>query len=492
MFKNVSMLLYLVKKVKISLFILLLFLTNKAFSMVEDDIYNDPYILKIFNQNLIVNNLSPQFQEELGSFTEKSALKQHNILNNFHSIQDQLENNYKKIKKEITNRRLFKYGISATIALAIPLLSLRALNSYLPEESRIDSAALPFVTLQGSGYFMFKFLEVLSRRYIASWDGAIQDYEIHYVRNKPLFEKGFCKVFENKLVAAHKNPSNLYDYLKWFEAATLLPISKKATSAEKLDQSFEASFLIVDPTLKKQIREICLHHIVQNNTRNIVYFYGSSGTGKTRCAREIAHCLALPFGSIALANYSVSDLVGQGGSHLPHPGKIAETILNAKDADSKSYTNMVLLIDEADKILNAEQADNNGLLPFLLTFLDPDTKSYYSPYFEKNIWIKDMLIILGGNTPLKNDALRKRLINVEFLGFEKSYREEYIINQYIPKLYNDTEEPYKLSLENHFSQKDKKMFLRFIEEDEDPGLRSVQERARKFVNEKLIKVYFTK
>lgn len=492
MLKKVFMLLYFAKKIKISLFIILLFSTNEAFSMVEDDIYNDPHILKIFTQNLTLRSLSPEFQEELEYFTEKSAVKQDKILNALCSIQDQLENNYKKIKTEITNRRLFKYGVSAAVALAIPLLSINALNSFLSEESRINISTLPFIALQGSTYFMFKFLEIFNRRYIASWDGAIQDYEIHYIRNKPLFEKGFCKVFESKLIAAHKNPSNLYDYLKWFEAATHLPISKKVISVEKLDKNFETSFSIVCSNLKRRLKEICLHHIIQNNTRNIAYFYGSSGTGKTRCAREIAHCLDLPFGSIALANYSVSDLVGQGGSHLPHPGKFAEIILNAKDKDNKSYTNMVLLIDEVDKILNAEHADNNGLLPFLLNFLDPDTKSYYSPYFEKNIWIKDMLIILGGNTPLKNDALRKRLVNVEFSGFEKDYKKEYLINQYIPKLYSETEEPYKLSLEEHFSHKDKEIFLQLIEEDTDPGLRSIQEKARKFVSEKIIKIYFTK
>lgn len=459
--------------------------------MVEDDIYNDSHILKIFNQDLLLNRLPQNFQEELEYFRDKPALKQHKILNDLHSIQDQLETHYKKIKTEITNKRLLKYGVSSAVALAIPLLSINALNSCLPEESKIGFTALPFVALQGSAYFMFKFLEVLSRRYIASWDGAIQEYEIHYVRNKPLFEKDFCKVFENKLIAAHKNPSNLYDYLKWFEAATLLPISKKALLVEKLDRNFEISFSIFRPNLKKQVKEICLRHIIQNNARNIAYFYGPSGTGKTRCAREIAQCLDLPFGAISLANYSISDIVGQGGSHLPHPGKFAETILNAKDKNKKSYNNMVFLIDEVDKILNADHADNNGLLPFLLTFLDPDTKSYYSPYFERNIWIKDMLIILGGNTPLKNDALRKRLVNIEFSGFEKDYKKEYILNQYIPKLYSGTEEPYKLSLEKHFSQKDKKTLTQFIEEDDDLGLRSIQEKARKFVDEKIIKIYFT-
>ena len=68
--------------------------------MIEDDIYNDPYILEIFIQNLPLNSLSPTFQEELEYFTEKSALKQNKVLNDFYLIQDQLESLYKKIKIE--------------------------------------------------------------------------------------------------------------------------------------------------------------------------------------------------------------------------------------------------------------------------------------------------------------------------------------------------------------------------------------------------------
>ena len=100
MFKNVSIVPYVAKKLIISLFFLLLFSIFKTFLMLEDDIYNNPYIIEILIQNLPLNSLSPTFQEELEYFTEKSALKQNKVLNDFYLIQDQLENQYKKIKIE--------------------------------------------------------------------------------------------------------------------------------------------------------------------------------------------------------------------------------------------------------------------------------------------------------------------------------------------------------------------------------------------------------
>lgn len=340
---------------------------------------------------------------------------------------------------------------------------------------------------------MFKFLELLSQTYVASWEGAIQNYEVQYVRNKPLYSKDFCKIFEGKLIAAHKNSSNLYDSLKWLNAAISLPISKKIISIEQLSLKLEKKFSIFPKEIQGEVNKICIRHMVQKHTRVMAYFQGPSGTGKTRCAREIADFLGLPFGLIPLANYTVSDLVGQGGSHLPHPGKFAESFLNAKDKNDKSYTNMVFLIDEADKILNmnSEKGDSNGLLPFLLTFLDPETESYYNPYFEKDIKIKDTLIILSGNEPLQNNSLKKRLINIEFSGFDKTYKKDYIIKKYIPQLYQETDEPHKLDIQKHFSKKDKKKLLQFIDEDNDPGLRSAQEKARQFVDEKILEVFFS-
>lgn len=471
------------------IFVFFLLFKYEVLSMIKDDIYSDPNVLKIYDQTRVLKNLKLESKEELQKFTQLSATKQHEFLKKFNLIQDDLEKEYKNIKSNLSNKRLVNYGISCVLALAAPFLCIKGLNLFLLESSQISIKMLPFVFLQGSGFFMFKFLDLFNQTHVVSWEGAIRDYEIQYVRNKPLYDKNFCKVFESKLIAAHKNPSNLYDSLKWLSAASSLPIAKKIVSIDQFSLKLEKAFSIFPKEIQSTVNKMCLRHMIQKHTKVMAYFHGPSGTGKTRCAREIARFLGVPFGLIALANYSVSDLVGEGGSYRPHPGKFAETFLNAKDEDDKSYTNMVFLIDEADKILNTKN-DNNGLLPFLLTFLDPETESYYNPYFEKNVRIKDALIILSGNEPLQNDSLRKRLINVEFSGFDKKYKKEYIIKEYIPQLYQETDEPYKLEIKKHFSKTDKKKLSQFIEKDNDPGLRSVQEQARQFVDEKILEVFF--
>ncbi|HUX78509.1 MAG TPA: hypothetical protein VMW10_02005, partial [Alphaproteobacteria bacterium] len=60
---------------------------------------------------------------------------------------------------------------------------------------------------------------------------------------------------------------------------------------------------------------------------------------------------------------------------------------------------------------------------------------------------------------------------------------------YIPELYRETEEPHQLCIEKHFSEKDREELSRFIDKDEDPGLRSVQEKAREFVDDKVVEVF---
>lgn len=482
---------YPYKKLIIFLVVLFFLIEHKAFSsMLEDDIYNDPEILKIFIQKPILEAIDSKLKKGLQRFKQAPAEEQANILSDFHILQDQLEEEYQTSKTKLTHKRLGKYGMSTLATLIAPFVLLMSVNLILPESYQLNMATVPYIIFHGSSFFMFKFLELFSRKYIASFEGSIRAYEIEYIRNKPLYEKDFCETFEDRLIAAHKNSSNIHEHLKWFKAALHLPISKKALHIDQLMENLSDKFEKFLPSICKKVKKICLRHLIQEDTRVIAYFHGPSGTGKSKCARKIARYLGLPFGSIALANYTVADLIGQGGSHLPYPGKFAEAILNAKDDANNSYTNMVLRIEEADKVLNAED-DYNGLLPFFLTFLDPDVESFYSPYFERDIRIKDSLIILCGEHPLKNNATRKRVINVEFKPHDKEYKKKYIVEKYIPELYKKTKKSHRLRMKDHFTKEDQEKIFQFIDMDEDPGLRNVKEKARKFVDKKIDKVFFS-
>ena len=235
MFSKVRSYRCFIKQLRVFVFFLLLSSFKVFPSVLEEDIYKDPDILKIFVQDSALRTLNPELTEAVRDFSHVSAKKQLKILEDFCLVQDRLEREYRNIKASLTNRRLAKYGATCIVALTIPFFSIKALNAFLSEDSQIEVSALPFTVFQGSVFFMFKFLELFSKSYIASNDGVLQDYEIWYVRNKPLFEKDFCKVFEDKLIAAHKNPSNIYDYLKWLNSSTALPISKELVSIDLIN-----------------------------------------------------------------------------------------------------------------------------------------------------------------------------------------------------------------------------------------------------------------
>ncbi|OJX14246.1 MAG: hypothetical protein BGO77_02170 [Caedibacter sp. 37-49] len=468
-------------------FIVKLFLSNHDALSTNgvDEIYDDPNILKVYEQSAVIKDLDKEIQKNLKIFQDLSSNEQQEFLRGFTKVQDRLEEEYKNKKIKLVNQRLIKYGTATIICALAPFILISGINRYLSDPHKIDASVIIPLTMHGFFFFGFKALEIIARKVVSS-EGAVQNYEIEYVRSKPFWNRSLSKVFESKLLSVRKNPAFLHDYLKWLNAAINLPFKKKDISIDSFQGTFVQEFSIFSSSIREKIKGLCIRHIIQQNGRVMAYFQGPSGTGKTSCARTIAYCLGLPFGSVALANYSMSDLIGQGGVHQPHPGKIAEAILSENEQE-KTYSNMVFLIDEVDEVLNGE--GKNDILPFLLTLLDPETKSYYNPYFESDIRIKDMLIILAGNKPISHKPLAKRLVPIMFEGFTKEYKKDYITKKFIPKLYKKTKSPYILDMEKHFSDEDKKKIDKLIDEDDDPGLRNVQEIARQFVDEKIIETF---
>ena len=81
----------------------------------------------------------------------------------------------------------------------------------------------------------------------------------------------------------------------------------------------------------------------------------------------------------------------------------------------RTAKNIVLLIDEADRVINPQpDSETSELLPWALKLLDPESKSFYSPYFDADIDMSHIIIILAGNHPIADEALQKRLIKMDF------------------------------------------------------------------------------
>lgn len=485
-------------KIKIlTIFYTIVLVLSKGTSCLDESIYGDPGITKIYDQETTLNTLDKSLRSDLSNFRKLSPQKQECFLNHFTATQDLLVQDYIKNKTWLTNMRLAKYGSATLVALAFPVFFLLTYNHFSSKDDQLSFGALPFFILQATSFYFFKFLEILSQKYI-SIDGAILPYEMKYIRYKPFFEPEFCKVFEEKLIAAHKTREYLYDYMKWFDSVLALPLSKKIISLKQLEKSFEEEFTLYPEETKTKIKKLVLKHMIHKQSRTIAHFWGPSGVGKSECVHKIARCTGQSYGYLALSGYTVTDLIGQGGTHRPFPGKIAEAILQAKGQIGIS-NNMVLFLDEVDNLLTDGNSDEDGgTESFLLNFLDPNTEYFYNPYYERNIYIKDLLIILGSIKQLKNDALRKRSTVIPFTGFESDKKQNYIFGQFLPKLYSETElyddgdEPSQLNMKEHFSEKDKALLTKYIDEDDDKGLRSIQETTNEFVIDKIIDTYLKK
>jgi ATP-dependent Lon protease len=106
----------------------------------------------------------------------------------------------------------------------------------------------------------------------------------------------------------------------------------------------------------------------------ILLLVGQAGTGKTTFAKSLAEAIGrplvrVPFGGVG----SARDLRGQSRLHLEaEPGQIIMGLVRA------GVSNPVLLLDEIDRVTEANRADVMGVL---LELLDPEQNSAFLDYY---------------------------------------------------------------------------------------------------------------
>lgn len=188
-------------------------------------------------------------------------------------------------------------------------------------------------------------------------------------------------------------------------------------------------------TIKNFIQQIYLasnRELTSTSTRiTPVLLVGPPGTGKTFLARNIAKTLDLPMLEINLSNYAEKSERLYGFHNLwgneYHRGVILETLMHGK-----GHKNVILFIDEIDKLFNGNSNNSdkeNMLKSWLLNILEPSLLTSYSPIFDINLPIDNIIIILAANKDFSEEALRQRINRIYFEGFSRDNKEKIALQQ---------------------------------------------------------------
>ncbi len=342
----------------------------------------------------------------------------------------------------------------------------------------------------------------LADRYWRRIEDPLESYELQYIVKKRLLTQAVQNQIEEQLKIARFYPDQFAPAVHFITTVLELPLqSKRATfNSEKITHLFDGyppqliekvESFVVRQVMNQLVQQDETLHQPKQGKRVSAYFYGAPGSGKTRFAELIAKALDLPFARISLEGASISDLVGRGPkSGDPTPGLIAKAMSQIQ-SDGVKAKNMVLFIDEADRIINSTQPGSSDILPFMLKLLDPENKSFNNPFFNIDIDTSQLIIILAGNYQINDEALRKRLFLVNFDGFNADFKKKIVWESTLPKLFKSYSQNNEriLSIDD-LTAEDRDLINACIEADQDPGFRTLENVLMEFMDYKSIQKYF--
>ena len=151
------------------------------------------------------------------------------------------------------------------------------------------------------------------------------------------------------------------------------------------------------------------------------YFFGPPGTGKTWFTRSLAKTLGLPLCEIILKDVETADLTGNGG--YIGDSSVTEEILFGKLLMcfvNSGVQNPIIFLDEAGDYIN--KGAMNPLVSILKVIMEPGSHKLPVASGLLDFDISKATFILAGNSPLKNEALKSRVPQLEFDNLERDQK----------------------------------------------------------------------
>jgi len=416
---------------------------------------------------------------------------------NLKEQRDLLEANFNQKRRMAYIRAMTSSIIPASTSLVTitAAVVMRARLAQLAERYQAMGALIALVWHEPLGQFGSSLFRSLANGWIAytklsntATNDPLEHLEIEYVRNKPAIAPELYEMIETNFIQARTHSFfseeeglRLMSLIHKIEIALALPrkLKKITYNAELIDNTLVG----YQEDVLANIKRFCIRHMAASTSQSVrkigAYFYGPPGVGKTRAAHLIADTLTIPISTISLADKPSAAL--RGNAH--EPGLLLEALTMHNNKNAK---NMIIVIDDASHVFD-EQAD-----PFILSLLEPETKTFYSPFLEAEIDISHIAFIIVSNDSLTNKALANRLHIVKFDGYGTHYKKDAIWQTIFPEMLN-THENSQLPLGmSDFSDADMRFINSLIEGDRDPGFRTIKLQLTNLIEDKVLEKHFGK
>ena len=374
----------------------------------------------------------------------------------------------------------------------------QSIANYFQNSSPMVHLAGVSVASAGLGVTMVSVAPFLMNTYYGIFAPSLPERNLvlNYGAKKHFLDERTQHYIEDELFYSFwRSPSSeaLNRLQKILDKALRLPFySKELTfNEDKIDNALQ----FYPAEVAEQLKQFAYSELIYQQTDRTlrdshypVYFFGEPGTGKTFAAKQLAEAMGTNLAVVTLDGATIDDIVGTPFESIDaKAGRILDALV-ARTSSSQdiNHHNQILLIDEFDRLFLSGNEKTKDVLSFMLKLLDPANRSFYNPYLKTDIRLPDT-IILAGNQDIHElsahdselKAIASRLDKVTFPGFDREAKRTIADHVMIPgkvKLYQSgggSLSLFTLPARGH------EMIMEFIDEDQDPGLRSLEKYVAK-------------